>query len=167
MSPPNWLRFRIARVGEKVVARIQFVVADKLKNSSVKSVRSRLRRCIEERSAAVVLRGVGALLHAELLQRIDRRLDKRSALVLLAHIHTIQQKRDRASANTADRVSIHDFGPDRQRVSGRRQQRCPGVSSASGRSRVHSAAGSVSCWFVTTVPSVAVSVLSSGTSAYT
>src|SRR5271170_157524 len=90
----------------------------------MKLVRSRLRRRIEEGSATVELRRIGALLYAELLQRVDRRLDKRSTLVLLTHVHTIQQKRGRASTNAADSVSIHYLRPDRQRVPSCRQKCC-------------------------------------------
>src|SRR5450631_35692 len=106
----------------KVIARIEFVVADKLKDAAVKPVRARLGRCVEECSTAVVLGRVRTLLHAELLQGVDRSLNKCSTLVLLAHVHAIEQEGDRAAPDAADCVSIHDFGPNRQRIAGGGQQ---------------------------------------------
>src|ERR1700736_3119115 len=112
--PSELVALQYCSRGREIVTRIQFIVANEFKNSTVVSVRARLRRCIEERPTAIELCRIRALLHAELLQCVDRSLDKRASLMLFANIDTVQQKRDRASSNTADSVSIHYFGTDCQ-----------------------------------------------------
>src|SRR5260370_23750050 len=58
----------------KVVPGVQLIVTDKLEYAAMKFVRAGFGRVIEESAAAVELRRVRVLLHAELLQRIDRYL---------------------------------------------------------------------------------------------
>src|SRR6266702_3561962 len=80
-----------ARLREKV-ACVQFVVADEFEDPAMKSICARLGSRVEERAPAVELGRVRALLHAELLERVDGGLNKCTALVLLADVNAVQQE---------------------------------------------------------------------------
>ena len=57
--------------GERVLSRVQLVVAEELEQGSMELVRSRLRRNIDLRGGPSELGGEDPRLHLELLQRID------------------------------------------------------------------------------------------------
>src|SRR5882757_8955805 len=100
----------------KEITRIQLVIADEFEDATVELVRTGLCRRVEKSATAVVLSRIRALLYAELLQCIDRCLDECSALVLLAHIDTIEQEGDGASSNTADGIAIYGLRTNRERI---------------------------------------------------
>src|SRR5665213_1047503 len=78
---------------------------------------------VEAWATAVPLRRVCVLLHAELLQSVDRCLHECSALVLLGYVDTIQQERHRKSVNAADGIAVYNLGTNCQRIAGRRKKR--------------------------------------------
>ena len=78
---------------------------------------SRFRSRVEKRATSVVLGRVRALLHAELLQRIDRCLDKRPTLMLFADMSTPSSRNEIALPRIPlNIVAVHDLWPDSKGV---------------------------------------------------
>ena len=65
---------------------------------------------------------VGALLHLELLQRVDRGLNQRSALVVIGHVDAIEHEGRLAAAHAADGGAGDVVGANAQQVAAARQQ---------------------------------------------
>ncbi len=66
---------------------------------------------------------VRVLLHAELLKRVDRRLNPGAPLVLFRDVDSVQEESGLRAGDAADDVAVHDLGTDRLRVACRRQER--------------------------------------------
>jgi len=69
--------------GREEVAGVEEIVAQKLEEVPVELVGARLRGGVVSPAGALVLGGIGILLYAKFLQRVDRRLNPSAALVLL------------------------------------------------------------------------------------
>ena len=108
--------------GEEVL-RVECVVPQELECAAAEGVRSRLRDGVERAAGAMALGGIGVLLDAEFLQRIDRRLDPGAALMLLGDVDAVEQEARLLPADAADDVAVHDFRPHRLHVARRRQER--------------------------------------------
>jgi hypothetical protein len=108
--------------GEEVL-RVERVVAQEFERAAVEGVGPRLGDGVERAASAMELGGVGVLLDAELLQRVDRRLNPGAALVLFGDVHAVEQEARLLPADAAYDVAVHDFRPHGLHVSRRRQQR--------------------------------------------
>ena len=105
------------------VLRVERVVSQELEGAPVEGVRAGFGDGVERAASAVDLRRIGVLLDAELLQRVDRRLDPRAALMLFGDVDAVEQEACLLPADAADDVAVDDFRPHGLHVAGRRQQR--------------------------------------------
>ena len=87
---------------------------------------------VEHAPGLAELGGVGALLHLELLQRVERGLDVGPALMVVGHVHAVDQERELAAAHAAD------GGPEMKLARMRTRLPPPGSPAAPGVRRASS-----------------------------
>lgn len=105
--------------GGEVVAGVELIVANELEDAAMKAVGAAFDGGVEKGAAAVLLGRIGALLDRELLEGVDRGLDERAALVLLADVDAVEKKADRGPADAGDDIAVDDLGTHGERVAGR------------------------------------------------
>ena len=74
--PAELLPLQLLGLGREEVPRIEDVVSHEVEERHVQLIRPRLRGRVQSAARLAELRGVRALLHLELLQRVDRRLNE-------------------------------------------------------------------------------------------
>ena len=116
--------------GEEV-ARVEGVVADEVEHGAVELVGAGLGGGVERAAGLRELGGVGALLHLEFLQGVDRGLDQRSALMVIGDVGAVQHEGRLAAAHAADGGAGDVVGADAEQVAAAGQQHGAGVSRAS------------------------------------
>ena len=116
------LALQLLGLAREEVARIEGVVAHEVEEGAVELVGAGLGGGVERAARLAELGGVGALLHLELLERVDRRLDQRAALVMVGDVGAIEHERGLAAADAADRGARDVVGADAEQVAAARQQ---------------------------------------------
>src|SRR6185436_12931709 len=96
-------------VDRKEVLRVELVIAREFEHRSVKRVAARLGRDVERRAGTMELGGVGVLLDAEFLQRIDGRLNPGAALVFFCDVHAVEEEARLRPGDAADDVAVDDL----------------------------------------------------------
>ena len=95
---------------------IEDAVAQKLEESTVQAVGARFGGGVVETAGAVVFGRVGVLLHAELLQRVDRRLNPAPALVLFTRIRAVQIIGHLPPADPRNCRAVEKLGSDARHI---------------------------------------------------
>ena len=119
---PNCCRFSFSVSRREEVAGVEGVVAHEVEQRAVELVGARLGGRVQRAAGLRELGGVGALLDLEFLQRVDRRLDQRSALVVVGDVGAVQHERGLVAADAADGGARDVVGADAQQVAAAGQQ---------------------------------------------
>src|SRR5207244_3083828 len=90
LVPLEWILRPLA--GERVLSRVQLVVAEELEQGSVDLVRSRLRRNIDLGGGAPELGRKDSGLDLELLQSVDRGQEDVGVEVHVGVLHAVQRE---------------------------------------------------------------------------
>ena len=99
-------------------ASIELFVAQEFEERAVELVGAGLGGGVEEAAGAAMFGGVGVLLDAELLQRVDGGLDPATALVLFAGVGAVEVIGHLAAADAGDGGAVEEFGANAGDVAG-------------------------------------------------
>ena len=124
--PAELIARELFLVHREEVLRVERVVARELEEAAVKRVAAGLGRHVERGAGAMEFRRIRVLLHAEFLERVDRRLNPGAPLMLFSDVHAVEEEPCLRAGDTADHVAVGDLGAHGLRVACRRQQRDAG-----------------------------------------